>query len=320
MNPPMNLNQRTWDFVQPLLERAELDRTRAHQVEGGGWIVDCGVKVRGGLRIGLEMARACLANLADVALTPGDVGGRSCPRVQVATDHPIAACLASQYAGWALQVGGYFAMGSGPMRAAYGRETLFDDIGLREDATAVVGVLEGRKLPTPEVFAKIAEGCRVERDRIVLLIAPTASVAGSAQIVARSVETALHKLHKLGFDLGRVVSGYGEAPLPPVAKNDLAGIGRTNDAILYGAKVLLHVTGDDDSLREIGPKIPSNSSSDYGEPFEAIFARYHHDFYKVDPYLFSPAAVTLQNLETGRTHVFGAVDHDVLVRSFYSGA
>src|SRR5207245_1346506 len=146
------------------------------------------------------------------------------------TDHPVEACLGSQYAGWAVAEGKFFAMGSGPIRAAYGHEPLFQELGLGERADAVVGVLEGRKPPTPAVVAKIAEACRVAPPDVTLLIAPTASLAGGLQVVARSVETALHKLHELKFDLRRIVSAHGVAPLPPVAKNDLASIGRTNDA------------------------------------------------------------------------------------------
>ena len=141
---------------------------------------------------------------------------------------------------------------------------------------------------------------------MTLLVAPTASLAGGVQIVARSVETALHKLAELGFDLARIVSAHGTAPLPPVAADDLAAIGRTNDAILYGARVVLYVTGDDASLEAIGPQVPSSASRDHGEPFAAIFARYNHDFYAVDPHLFSPAEVVFQNIETGRVHAFGA--------------
>ena len=33
------------------------------------------------------------------------------------------------------------------------------------------------------------------------------------QVVARSLETALHKLHELKFDLAQVVAGFGTAPL-----------------------------------------------------------------------------------------------------------
>ncbi len=147
---------------------------------------------------------------------------------------------------------------------------------------------------------------------------PTASLAGTLQVVARSVETALHKLHELKFDVRRIISAHGVAPLPPVAKDDLAAIGRTNDAILYGARVVLYVTGDDASLEEVGPKVPSAASRDHGEPFAAIFARYNHDFYAVDPHLFSPAEVAFQNLETGRVHAFGKLAPEVLVRSFFA--
>jgi len=313
----MKLNARAIRRVEALLALAEERRIAAHPVDGGGRFVDCGLAVRGGLAAGLDLARVCLADLADVSIVPGDVDGHPCPIVQVVTDHPAAACLGSQYAGWPLSEGKYFAMGSGPMRAAFGHEKLFGELGMAENAEAVVGVLEGRKLPGPAVFAKVAEACRVSPAAVTLLGAPTASLAGGAQVVARSVETALHKLHTLGFDLARIVSAHGSAPLPPVAKDDLAAIGRTNDAILYGARVVLYVTGDDASLDAIGPGVPSEASKDYGEPFAAIFARYNHDFYAVDPHLFSPAEVTFQNLDSGRVHAFGRSAPSVLARSFY---
>jgi methenyltetrahydromethanopterin cyclohydrolase len=313
----MNLNRRALGVVDALLERADLFRVAAHAIEGGGRFIDCGRDAAGGLGAGLELARVCLADLAAVAIGPGSLGGRSCPMVQVVTDHPVQACLASQYAGWAISEGKYFAMGSGPMRAAAAREAIFATIGYQEECDAVVGVLETRKPPPPVVVAKIAEACRVTPAAVTLLVAPTASLAGGLQIVARSVETALHKLAELGFDLARLVSAHGTAPLPPVAHNDLAAIGRTNDAILYGARVVLWVTGDDESLAAIGAEVPSTASRDYGEPFAAIFERYNHDFYAVDPHLFSPAEVVFQNIETGQTHAFGALAQDVLVRSFY---
>ena len=316
----MDLNARALRRVERLRLALPERRVVEHAVEGGGRWLDCGIEARGGLHAGLDLARVGLADLAEVAIVPGEVGGKPCPMVQVTTDHPIEACLGSQYAGWALAEGKFFAMGSGPMRAAYGHEPLFEELGLAERPETVVGVLEGRKPPTPEVFARIAGCCRVQPEDVTLLVAPTASLAGGLQVVARSVETALHKLHELKFDLRRILSAHGVAPLPPVAKGDLAAIGRTNDAILYGARVVLFVTGDDASLAEVGPMVPSNSSKDHGEPFSAIFARSNHDFYAVDPHLFSPAEVVFQNVETGRVLDFGAVADDVLARSFFDAA
>jgi methenyltetrahydromethanopterin cyclohydrolase len=234
----------------------------------------------------------------------------------VSVEHPVAACLANQYAGWQISVGKFFAMGSGPMRAAYGKEKLFDDIGRREQTSVALGVLETGKLPSEEGVAYLAEQGSVPAPNLSLLAARTASLAGGVQVVARSVETALHKLHALGFDVNRVVGGFGVAPLPPVAKDDLAAIGRTNDAVLYGAEVTLFVTGDDASLAEIGPRLPSVASKDYGRPFGEVFATYNHDFYKIDPMLFSPAAVCLQNVQTGRAQPFGRPNGEVLAASF----
>ncbi len=139
---------------------------------------------------------------------------------------------------------------------------------------------------------------------------------GTIQVVARSVETALHKLHELKFDVNQVVSGYGVAPLPPVATDFVQAIGRTNDAILYGGKVTLWVRADDELLEHIGSKVPSSASNDHGAPFAEVFARYNGDFYKIDPLLFSPAEVEFRNLKTGRCHRFGKTEPALLRKSF----
>jgi methenyltetrahydromethanopterin cyclohydrolase len=113
-----------------------------------------------------------------------------------------------------------------------------------------------------------------------------------------------------------VVSGFGSAPLPPVAKDDLGAVGRTNDAILYGGRVVLWVQGDDEQITDLGPKVPASASPDYGAPFRNIFEYYQMDFYKIDPMLFSPAEIVFCNLKSGNSFAFGRVESDVLRRSF----
>ncbi|WP_254509658.1 methenyltetrahydromethanopterin cyclohydrolase [Anatilimnocola floriformis] len=302
------LNDRAWKIAERLLN--DPDQYRVSQPRPG--LLDCGVQSTGGLEAGRLVAEICLAGLASVSLVPAERSLWHGPAVQVQTDHPISACMASQYAGWQLKGEKFFAMGSGPMRAAAHREAIFADIGCAEQPTRVIGVLETSKLPPHEILEKIAADCHVEPKHVLLLCARTASLAGTMQVVARSVETALHKLHELKFDLKKVVSGYGVAPLPPIARDDLTAIGWTNDAVLYGGEVTLWVHADDDELHAIGPKVPSNSSADFGEPFAQIFHRYSGDFYKIDPLLFSPAVVTFVNLNSGRTHRFGTLQPGVL--------
>jgi methenyltetrahydromethanopterin cyclohydrolase len=204
------------------------------------------------------------------------------------------------------------------MRAAYGKEALFDHIGHREKPPVAVGTLETRKLPDDAVIDYLQKALALPAAKITLCVAPAASLAGTLQVVARSLETALHKLHELKFDLANVLSGYGAAPLPPVAMKELIAIGRTNDAILYGGRVVLWVQAEDDQLAEIGPRVPSSASPDFGAPFASIFERYQNDFYKIDPMLFSPAEIVFVNLKSGRSFAFGRPKPDVLWQSFFS--
>ncbi|MBX3437134.1 MAG: methenyltetrahydromethanopterin cyclohydrolase [Planctomycetaceae bacterium] len=310
------LNELAWDLVEDVLVAAEDLGIDVVEIPCGARVVDFGVNVPGSLAAGITLAEICTAGLAEIALQQSAIRGVGWPSVFVTTDEPLKACLFSQYAGWAVQVGKFFGMGSGPMRAAATHEELFTQFAYREEAARVVGVLESARLPGDDVIESIAEQCGVEPSEVILLVAPTASIAGSLQVVARSVETALHKLHELKFDLTRVRCATGSAPWAPVAENDLQGIGRTNDAILYGGRVSLWVTGDDESLASIGPNVPSLASTSYGEPFLDIFERSGRDFYAVDRMLFSPAEIVFQNLDTGRVHVFGRVNDDVLARSF----
>ena len=300
-----------------LLEGLDADRLgiAAHEVAGAN-VFDFGVDAAGGLKAGVLLADACLAGLGSAEVTQTNVCGTSWPSLRVTTDQPLAACLYSQYAGWRVSVDKYFAMGSGPMRAAAGREELFQKLEFKETAERVLGVLETGKLPNDDVVSYIAERCRVPAEEVTLLVAPTSSIAGTIQVVGRSVETAMHKLFELGFDVTTVRHGFGVTPIPPVAKDELSGIGLTNDAILYGGQVTLWVTADDDQIAEVGPRIPSCSADCHGRPFLEIFKAADHDFYKIDPMLFSPAKVTIHNLASGRVHQFGVTDHEVLSRSF----
>jgi methenyltetrahydromethanopterin cyclohydrolase len=289
----LSLNELAWRRCDELAANAERLNIAVSTTAAGTRIIDCGVKAVGGVEAGRCLAEICLADCGSVAIASG-------PSVTVRTDQPVLACLASQYAGWPITGEKFFAMGSGPMRAVRGREPLLEHLGYREKAERVVGVLETSKLPTEQACEQIAAQCGVACSGVTLVVARTASIAGTVQVVARSIETALHKMQELGYDIKNVVSGIGSAPLPPVAADDLVGIGRTNDAVLYGGDVTLWVRDDDARLVEIGPRIPSSASADFGEPFAAIFERYGRDFYKIDPLLFSPATITFNNLRTGR--------------------
>jgi methenyltetrahydromethanopterin cyclohydrolase len=314
----LGMNARAWALADQCVERADEWRVAVQQLPSGARVIDAGVQVAGGLAAGRAMAAICMGGLGHVDLVTLSLGGGSWPGVQVWTDHPSASCMASQYAGWAINPEGFFAMGSGPLRAkARVEKELFEKIGYAEDATRGVLVLEGRTLPQEETAAWVASKAGLTPSALTFVVAPTASIAGGVQIVARSIETGLHKMDTLGFDVRKVVSAIGTAPLPPIARNDLRAIGRTNDCILYGGQARYVVRADDAELEAVAAGLPSSSSSDYGTPFDDIFKRYDNDFYKIDPMLFSPAEVWLTSATSGRTFHAGAVNVDVLRASLF---
>jgi len=316
----LGLNERAAAIADAMIANAAALGIAATTLEGGTRLIDCGIEAPGGLEAGRLLAEVCMGGAGRIGFTSVDFDGLRLPGVLVQTDHPALACLGSQYAGWAIKPEGYFAMGSGPLRAIARVETeLFERLGYGEPrAGRGVLVLEARTAPDAAVAAYVAGKAGLPPDHLTFLIAPTATPAAGVQISARVVETALHKMWELGFDVRKILTAFGTAPLAPVAKNDTRAIGRTNDCVLYGGVVHLTVRAEDDELQALAPRIPSSASRDYGTPFYDIFQRYGGDFYKVDPHLFSPAQVSLTNVKSGRTFEAGSVNAAVLRQSLIS--
>jgi methenyltetrahydromethanopterin cyclohydrolase len=314
----LGMNERAWTLVERSLERAAEWRIAVHALPRGGRVIDAGAAALGGFSAGQMVAELCMGGLGHVEFTSLMIDGERWPGLQVWTDHPVESCMASQYAGWAIDPEGYFAMGSGPLRAkARVERELFGRLGYAEDAARGVLVLETRTLPTDEVAAWVARKARIAPEALTFVVAPTASLAGGIQIVARVLETGLHKMDTIGFDVKRVVSAMGTAPLPPTAQNDLRAIGRTNDCILYAGQARYTVKAEDDELARLVERLPSAASPDFGTPFYDIFKRYDHDFYKIDPMLFSPAEIWLTSATSGRTFHAGQLRPEVLRASLY---
>ncbi|HYG90671.1 MAG TPA: methenyltetrahydromethanopterin cyclohydrolase [Azospirillum sp.] len=307
----------------PLVERLVADasvlRLGIERI-GDACVIDAGIRHPSGLEAGRRIAELCMGGLGRVALGPVP-GTAPWPfGVTVHSAQPVLACLGSQYAGWSLSHGSgpdaFFALGSGPGRALARQETLFDELGYRDEGDAAAFVLEVDKAPPAELVAHIAATCGIAPDRLTLVLTPTQSLAGTVQVVARVLEVALHKVHALGFPLDRVVDGIGMAPLPPPGGGFLTAMGRTNDAILYGGTVHLHVAGPDAEAEDLALRLPSSASRDHGRPFADIFAAVKGDFYAIDPMLFSPARVTVTALDSGRSFHTGTLAPELVERSF----
>lgn len=315
------LNERAMAIAKKMISEADALRVKHHRMGCGTLVIDAGIEACGSYEAGRLFSEVCLAGVGKVDFCDLNYGELWLPGVRVLVDHPVMACMASQYAGWAIDAKkgdgqSFFAMGSGPARVSYGAEELLARLGYTEASEVAVLALETRQMPDDAVALWIAEKCRVSTENLCLLVAPTASLVGSIQVAARIVETGLHKLEILEFDLDTIKAGFGVCPIAPVAKDDLRAIGWTNDAVLYGGKAFYSVTAGGQNMSHIMEKLPSSASKDYGSPFGELFKRYGNDFYKIDPLLFSPAQVTINDIDSGKTYNCGRINSGILEREW----
>jgi methenyltetrahydromethanopterin cyclohydrolase len=307
-------------LVKRLLTESEMLHVKVHKTKGKATIIDCGIDVPGTLEAGRLLAEVCMGGLGKVHLETVLVGESTFPATRVTSDNAALACIGAQAAGWNVQVEGFFALGSGPARATARVESkLYDKLDYKDNHKEAALVLETRTIPNPAVCEHIADACRIDEKDLYLLVAPTASIAGSVQIAARIVETGIHKLKILGYDFRKVLSGIGVCPIVPVARKDMRAMGITNDAILMMGETFLFVQStEEDGLADLIAQVPSSTSSDYGKPFHRIFKDAEGDFYKIDKMLFAPAHITVNDLRTGLYHSAGQLDPTLFIEALKS--
>jgi methenyltetrahydromethanopterin cyclohydrolase len=314
----LSVNRLAWKLFQKLCENPDFYGVKVERTSSGATIVDSGIKAKGGFEAGKVITEICMGGCGKAKIMYREYGKLELPSIFVYTDHPVIATLGSQFAGWQIKERDYFAIGSGPARAlALKPKEIYEKIGYRDHFDKAVVVLETDKYPPLKLIDRFAEECKVSPENLVITLAPTTSITGATQVSGRIVETGMHKLSKLGLDPKVVSYAWGCAPIPPIHPNFTQAMARTNDAILYGGTAYYAVEHDDEEeLKQIVNKAPSKASKAYGKPFIEIFKEANYNFYKIDPNLFAPAILSVNNIRIGSMFRAGEINIEALVESF----
>jgi methenyltetrahydromethanopterin cyclohydrolase len=317
----ISVNSSALPVVQEMIEYADELGIKVTTTGNGATIIDAGIEANGSLNAGRFVTEVCLGGLGTASLSLSEYGGRLVlPSIFVETGHPSIATLGSQFAGWRIRdkEKKFFGMGSGPARAlSLEPKELYEKISYEDKAKNAIIVIETERRPDNDIAEIIAGKCLVSNSDLNMIVAPTNSIVGSVQISGRVMETGIHKLSEVGFDPKKIRHACGLAPIAPIHPNSAKAMGRTNDVILAAGRVFLTVeAGESDDLADIISKVPSSSSKDYGKPFHQIFKAAGYDFYKIDPGLFAPAEITVNDLKSGRLYRAGRVDVELLNKSF----
>ncbi|MCK9150826.1 methenyltetrahydromethanopterin cyclohydrolase [Methanobacterium alcaliphilum] len=317
----VSVNLEAKKTVDEMIAKADALNIKVEKQTNGATVLDCGVNVNGSLKAGELYTKVCLGGLAEVGISiPGDLSESfALPSVKIKTDFPAISTLGAQKAGWSVSVGDFFALGSGPARALAKKPAeTYKEIGYEDDADIGILTLEADTIPGTDVTDKIAEDCGISSENVYILVAPTSSLVGSIQIAGRVVENGTYKmLEALHFDVNKVKTAAGIAPIAPVDADGLKAMGKTNDAVLFGGRTYYYIQSEEgDDLKELAEKLPSSASEGYGKPFYDIFKEAEYDFYKIDKGMFAPAEVVINDLRTGELFRAGYVNVDLLKKSF----
>lgn len=317
MGKALSVNQMAWEKAQKFIDNPEFYGVTVSKSTAGATIIDAGVKAPGGFQAGKKLIELCMGGAGKAQLGFKTYGDLTFPSVTISTDHPAIAALGSQFAGWRIKEGESIAIGSGPARAlALKPKDIFEEIGYKDSSDKAVLTLESNNLPSDMLIEKVTGACNITAENLIVVVAPTASIAGLTQVVGRVVEVGIHKLRTLGLSPKVIRYALGFAPIPPLGTDFEVAMARTNDAILYGGTVYCTVDYDDEAtLQKIISQAPSMMSKDYGKPFLQIFREADRDFYKIDHGLFAPAVLMINNAKTGRTFKAGQINPKVLSES-----
>ena len=229
-----SVNLLSQPLVDALIADAQTLNIAVLQHTTGATIIDAGIEAQGSLEAGRRIAEICMGGLGKVMLKQSNAFAKAHTIISAHSANPVLACLGSQYAGWSLAHEKFFSLGSGPARSIAQREELFTELAYKDSGETTVLILETDKIPPAEIIEKVARDTNILPKNLTFILTPTTSQAGAAQVVARCLEVALHKMHTLHFPLNYIVEGLGSAPMPPVSSNFLTAMGRSNDAILFG--------------------------------------------------------------------------------------
>lgn len=309
------------EIVQEIIDRKDKLQCAVTVQANGTTLIDAGIKVPGGIEAGRLCAEACLGGLGAVRVTSMHIGDMTLPSVVVGTDQPKLATLGSQHAGWEIRIGEHVARCSGPARAlASAERELFDRLDYRDDSKVGVICLETGEHPPDSVTQSIADSCGISATDLYCILAPTTSIAGSVVTSARVVDNGAYRLMALGFKPAGIRTGHGIAPIAPVKRDSKVALGVTNDCVLYGGRAFYFVRADEsDELDVLVERASSSASSLYGQPLYLILKSVAFDVHKLDPALFGPAEITVNDITSGRTLKAGGVNPEVLKQSLAIG-
>lgn len=314
----VSINKEAVKVVKNVIANAARLGVEVKKLDNGTTILDMGINAAGSWQAGLDFVKLNMGNLGIVDIVPYRVGELELSGVFVHSDQVVTATIASQIAGWRLTTGDKTIIGSGPARAqaVVDSDYYFEMTDYRDQNDECVLCLQMQEMPGEKIADEVAKACGVSTENIYLVVAPSASLVGSIQVAARSVEQTVHKMYEHGFNLEHIQFAKGLAPIAPIIDDETEAMGRINDALLYGGYSEFWVCCDDQEIIDVINQLVSEASDHCGKPFSKLFSEAEHDFYKMDKDIHAMSKVKMHNMKTGKLFEAGSIHKEVIKESY----
>ncbi|MBI9104195.1 MAG: methenyltetrahydromethanopterin cyclohydrolase [Spirochaetales bacterium] len=316
----ISINKHSMRLVNQIMDNVEALGCRYYRLANGAHVIDMGIEVPGGWEAAKLFTEIDMAGLGTCGFRDFPLDEKiSVPVVEVFIDNVQLACMGSQMAGLQLAQGEFSVIASGPARAKARAEGDFhvQPLDYRDDHHQAILGITANSLPDEAFAEKAAEVCKVKPENLYLLMHSYNCIVCTVQVSARIVEQTINQMMLNKFDTGQLVTARGYCAVAPLAPDDLTSMGWVNDCLLYGGKAIFWVRSSDEEIREVIPKLVTESAADYGRLFVEMFEEAGRDFYAMDLSIHSPAEVQIVNLNTGNVFSAGSIRRDILKKSFF---
>ena len=151
----LSVNQKAYELVQKLCAESDKYCVSVKKTGSGATLIDAGIQTKGGFNAGRMVTDIYMGGLGKARIFPKSYGSTELSSIFVYTDHPAIATLGSQFAGWQIKRGDFFAIGSGPARAlALKPRDIFEKIKYEDKAEVAVMVQKTAKKCPENLFGK----------------------------------------------------------------------------------------------------------------------------------------------------------------------
>ncbi len=316
----MNEALRTWvarrtaKLAAELMADAPTLEIEAVRGPGGAAVLDCGVSALGSWEAGRRIAVLAHGGMMDAHLGVTELCGIVLPEFVGDSWSPVDSAYGLQVSLPLSEVDPAIRI-SGPIRerlVATGPRPSWAGEGKTPWGVAVV---EAPELPGPETVEAIADRAELSSSELTLVVVPSSSPAGAAQIAGRLNESVLYTwCESLGLAARRVLGIVGSVPIAPAAPAGEAVVTQ-DDMIHYAGRATVLVDAPPATdLDRIAEQLTFGSTTARGRLFSALLAEAGGVFEAIPGIadLNKIARITLVDRSTGRVAMAGSADERIL--------